>query len=128
MAERYKLIDKIAHYAARFIPPVKPNTYNMKDYDFITVLSWCEKWDAKKVYYTAYKEARLDFIETWDEWCENMKPLPIPVRAELERALWIHHNAGNLGALRTYAWINEYGSRILLWSFFGIVFYMWFLA
>ena len=33
MAERYKLIDKIAHYAARFIPPVKPNTYNMKDYD-----------------------------------------------------------------------------------------------
>ncbi len=125
MTERYTLIDKVAGLVSRWVPEKEPNYYNMDDNDFITVLSWCEKWHPKKVYYTAYKESHIDFIQTWDEWEKDPQRLPIAVRAELTRAVKLHHAAGNLGALRTYAFLYEYHRKAILWSC-AIAFIAWY--
>ena len=39
---------------------------------------------------------------------EDMKPLPKPVRIEMERAIKIHEKSGNLEALRAYAFVYEF--------------------
>ena len=79
----------------------------MQDSDFITILSWLEDWEPEKVYKTAYRQSHLDTYYTWEEWAQNMKPLPVPVRAEMERAIKMHEESGNLEALRTYAFVYE---------------------
>ena len=68
---------------SRILPAKKPAFHKMNDDDFITILSWLE------------------------DWAEDMKPLPIAVRAELEKAIKIHERSGNLEALRTYAFVYE---------------------
>ena len=86
--------------------------YNdLKDEDFISLLSWCEDWDPEKVYKLAYKQSHIDYIQTWDEWADDMKPLPLVVRMELQRAIDIHDKAGNMAVLRAYAWMFEWFSR-----------------
>ena len=68
------------------MPHRNPRFNKMTDADFITVISWCEDWEPEKVYNTAYKESHLDYLLTWEEWSKDMQSLPMPVRAELERA------------------------------------------
>jgi hypothetical protein len=97
----------LAAIFSKVLPERKPALHKMKDHDFITILSWLEGWEPEKVYKTAYRQSHLDTYYSWDEWAEDMKPLPIPVRAEMERALKIHEEAGNLAALRTYAFLYE---------------------
>lgn len=100
-------IYSIAILVSKILPVKKPAYYQMEDSDFITILSWLEDWEPEKVYKTAYRESYLDTYYTWEEWAQNMKPLPVPVRAEMERAIKMHEKSGNLEALRTYAFVYE---------------------
>ena len=100
-------IHLIAILISKLLPTKRPAFHKMDDGDFITILSWLEDWEPEKVYKTAYRESHLDSYYTWDEWAEDMKPLPIPVRAEMERAIKMHEKSGNLEALRTYAFVYE---------------------
>ena len=97
----------VAVLVAKILPAKKPALHKMNDCDFITILSWLEGWEPEKVYKTAYRQSHLDTYYTWEEWAQDMKPLPIPVRAEMERALKMHQESGNLEALRTYAFVYE---------------------
>jgi len=106
------------------LPARKPALHKMQDCDFITILSWLEGWEPEKVYKTAYRESHLDTYYTWDEWAEDMKPLPIPVRAELEKAIKIHEKAGNLESLRTYAFFYELLIEKWFPRLLGIIFFL----
>ena len=97
----------VAILVAKILPAKKPAFHKMQDSDFITILSWLEDWEPEKVYKTAYRQSHLDTYYTWEEWAQNMKPLPVPVRAEMERAIKMHEESGNLEALRTYAFVYE---------------------
>ena len=58
-----------------------------------------------------------------------MKPLPLPVIAELQRALIIHHGVGTMRALMTYAFFHGWAQRLMkysFWFFIGIVLLYWF--
>ena len=92
---------------SKMLPVKKPAFHKMDDSDCITILSWLEDWEPEKVYKTAYRESHLDAYHTWDEWSADMKPLPKPVRIEMEHAIKIHEKSGNLEALRTYAFVYE---------------------
>lgn len=121
MTRKYKLIDTLAHIACKWVPPVEPNLRQMNDHDYLTVLSWCEDWPLKKVYYTAYKEAKLDYQDTFSEWMVHKTPLPVAVRYQLERGVKHHHKAGNLNALRTYAYIYQMYPKVVMWGCFGLL-------
>ena len=118
-------IYSIAILVSKILPVKKPAYYQMEDSDFITILSWLEDWEPEKVYKTAYRESYLDTYYTWEEWAQNMKPLPVPVRAEMERAIKMHEKSGNLEALRTYAFVYEVIMERwfprLLWGVFFIL-------
>ena len=113
---------------AKFLPR-KPPVYNkLKDDDCISILSWLEDWEPEQVYKTAYKQSHLNYLQTWDEWSDDMKPLPGPVVAELQRALLIHHGVGTMRALMTYAFFHSWGNRLALcsfWAFIAVVFLYW---
>lgn len=123
-----KTIDFVLSLIGKRLPHRKPSFDLMKDDDFITLLSWCEDWEPEDVYRTAYKQAHINYIQTWDEWSSDMKPLPAVVREELKRALRIHESNGNLMALRGYAWFHEWVSRlatISFWAFVAVTFLYW---
>jgi len=118
---RYKLPDYLAHYLGGFLPHKDPKFSHMTDADFITVISWCEDWSPEDVYDTAYKQSHLDHLLTWEEWSSDMQSLPMPVRAELERALKIHVEAGNVQALRAYAFFYEGINKIAKYAFWVFI-------
>lgn len=128
--KKYKILDYLAHKFADRLPhrPVRYDT--ITDEDYITILSWCEDWEPEQVYNTAYKASQLDYVQTWDQWSENMRPLPEPVRYQLKHGLEVHEASGNLKALRTYAFLYEKVSkwypRILLIIFFVLIYYNYF--
>ena len=126
---KFRLLDYAAMVFAEVLPKKQPNLRTMKDEDFISLLSWCEDWEPEQVYETAYKESRIDFIQTWDEWSDDMKPLPLIVRSELERAIKIHHEVGTMRALMTYAFFHSWGERLMkctFWAFITVLFIYWF--
>ena len=114
---KYTLPDYLATYFGRFLPAKKPLFTNMQDQDFITVLSWCEDWTPEEVYNTAYRQSHIDHILTWEEWAENMQPLPLGVREELKRAVSVHQDNGNLQALRAYAFFYEGMNNVAKYAF-----------
>ena len=93
----------------------------MNDEDFISLLSWCEDWEPQEVYETAYKQSRIEPIQTWDEWADDMKPLPLIVRTEMDRAILIHDSIGSMRALMTYAFFNSWGERFMKCTFLAFV-------
>jgi hypothetical protein len=116
----------VAILIAKILPVKKPAFHKMEDSDFITILSWLEDWEPEKVYKTAYKESNLDSYYTWDEWAADIRPLPAPVRVEMQRALKMHEDSGNLEALRTYAFVYEvliqrWFPRLLWGAFFILI-------
>ena len=121
---RYSVIVWLAALFGKVLPVKRPSFHKMQDSDFITILSWLEDWEPEKVYKTAYRQSHLDTYYTWDEWAEDMKPLPIAVRAEMERALKIHEKAGNLAALRTYAFLYEVLVEKWFPRLMGIIFFL----
>ena len=128
---KFSLLDIGAMIVSKLLPSKQPNLRTMNDEDFISLLSWCEDWEPQKVYETAYKESRIDFIQTWDEWSDDMRPLPLVVRMELQRAIKIHEERGNLMALRGFAWIYDcftWVGKSTVWIFLILVAYYWFFA
>ena len=126
---KFRLLDYAAMVFAEVLPKKMPNLRNMKDEDYISLLSWCEDWEPEQVYETAYKESNLKYLQTWEEWSADMKPLPLPVVAELQRALLIHHGVGSMRALMTYAFFHTWAQRLMqysFWFFIGIVLLYWF--
>ena len=116
---------------ARFLPKKAPVYKQLKDDDYISMLSWLEDWEPEQVYKTAYKQSHIDYIQTWDEWSDDMRPLPLVVRMELQRAIKIHEERGNLLALRGFAWIYDcffWVAKSTMWIFFIFVAYYWFFA
>ena len=122
--KKYSLIVWLAALFGKVLAPKKRAFHKMQDCDFITILSWLEGWEPERVYKTAYRQSHLDTYYTWDEWAEDMKPLPIAVRAEMERALKIHEKAGNLAALRTYAFLYEVLVEKWFPRLLGIIFFL----
>ena len=114
---KFSLLDIGAMVVAKLLPTKQPNLRTMKDEDFISLLSWCEDWEPEQVYETAYKQSNLNYLQTWDEWSVDMKPLPLAVRVELERAIKLHHGVGTMRALMTYAFFHKWANRIGLGSF-----------
>ena len=126
---KFSLLDIGAMVVAKLLPSKQPNLRTMKDEDFISLLSWCEDWEPEQVYETAYKESPIDFIQTWDEWSDDMKPLPLIVRSELERAIKIHHEVGTMRAVMTYAFLHSWCELLMkctFWAFITVVFIYWF--
>ena len=126
---KFRLLDYAAMVFAEVLPTKAPNLRHMKDEDYISLLSWCEDWEPAQVYKTAYKQSHLNYLQTWDEWSDDMKPLPGPVIAELQRALMIHHGVGTMKALMTYAFFHGWAQRLMkysFWFFIGIVLLYWF--
>ena len=126
---KFKLLDYAAMVFAEVLPTKQPNLHHMKDEDYISLLSWGEDWEPQTVYETAYKQSHLNYLQTWDEWSDDMKPLPGPVVAELQRALLIHHGVGTMRALMTYSFFHGWAQRLMkysFWFFIGIVLLYWF--
>ena len=125
---KFRPLDYVARAFAEMLPEKGPNLRHMKDEDFISLLSWCEDWEPEEVYKTAYKQSHIDYYQTWEEWSTDMKPIPLVVRAELERAIIIHHGVGTMRALMTYAFFHSWGNRLALtsfWAFIAVVFLYW---
>ena len=126
---KFRLLDYAAMVFAEVLPTKQPNLRTMQDEDYISLLSWCEDWEPQTVYETAYKQSHLNYLQTWDEWSDDMKPLPGPVVAELQRALLIHHGVGTMRALMTYAFFHGWAQRLMkysFWFFIGIILLYWF--
>ena len=126
---KFRLLDYAAMIFAEVLPKKQPNLHHMKDEDYISLLSWCEDWEPEQVYKTAYKQSHLNYLQTWEEWSDDMKPLPGPVVAELQRALLIHHGVGTMRALMTYAFFHGWAQRLMkysFWFFIGIILLYWF--
>jgi len=117
LPRKYKLLDVLAASFSRCLPHKEPSFGQMDDNDFITILSWLEDWEPKKVYEVAYKHANLKPLQEYDDWCEVSKPFPPPMKAQLREAIELHQRNGNLHALRTYAWFYEYYPKVL-WMVF----------
>ena len=128
--KKYKVLDYIATKFADRLPNLPVRYDSITDEDYITILSWCEEWEPEKVYNTAYEASQLPFIQTWEQWSENMTPLPGPVRYQLKHGLQIHEKAGNLKALRAYAYfydkMDRWIPRILFAIFFISAYYIYF--
>ena len=126
---KFRPLDYVAMAFAEMLPERGPNLRHMKDEDYISLLSWCEDWEPEQVYKTTYKQSHLNYLQTWDEWSDNMKPLPFIVRAELERAILIHDGVGTMRALMTYAFFHSWGERLMkctFWAFLTVLFIYWF--
>ena len=126
---KYNLRDAFAYNFAKLLPHNEPNLWRMDDADRISLLSWCEDWEPQKVYETAYKESRIEELLSWDEWADNIQPLPTVVRTELERAILIHEKYGNLRVLLGYSFFQTWVGRISKWGFWifaAIVLISWF--
>ena len=125
---KFRSLDYVAMAFAKLLPIKRPNLRHMVDEDFISLLSWCEDWEPQTVYETAYKESRIDPIQTWDEWADDMKPLPLVVRVELERAVLLHDGVGTMRALMTYAFFHNWASRLAwctFWAFDTVMLIRW---
>ena len=119
----------LANIIAGLLPNKAPVYNKLKDDDCISILSWLEDWEPEQVYKTAYKQSNIDYIQTWDEWSQDMLPLPLVVRMELQRAIAIHEQRGNLMALRAFAWVYEsfiWVAKSTIWIFLILVAFYWF--
>ena len=118
----------IAQYLARkFLPEGTPAFSKMSDLEILSIVSWAEQWDAKRVYDTAYSQVFperqiKDAKHNYDMWvtAENPK-LPIIVREEMIRAFRIHMVTGRMDVLRLAAWARIQSFRIM-WMGFGLLF------
>ena len=109
------------------MPEGTPSFSKMTDLELLSILSWAERWDAKRVYDTAFSQVFperqiKDAKPNYDMWvtAENPK-LPMIVREEMIRAFRIHMVSGRMDVLRLGAWAHHQCKRIM-WIGFGILF------
>jgi len=124
----YIIIDMIASYIAkRVLPEGSPAFSRMTDLELLSIVSWAERSDAKRVYDIAFNqvfpERQIKDAKThYDMWVTAENPqLPIVVREELIRAFRINIASGRMDVLRLAAWIRHQGRRIM-WIGFGLLF------
>ena len=114
------IIDMIAQFIAkRILPEGSPAFGKMSDMELLSIVSWAQRWDAKRVYDTAFSqvfpETQIrDAKPSFDMWvtAENPK-LPMIVREELIRAFRIHMVTGRMDVLRLGAWAQHQCKRIM---------------
>ena len=128
MSRNYSIIiDKIAQFIAkRILPEASPAFSRMTDMELLSIVSWAQRWDGKKVYDTAYSQVFperqiKDAKSHYDMWvtAENPK-LPMIVREELIRAFRIHMVTGRMDVLRLGAWARTQSIRFM-WVGFGVL-------
>jgi hypothetical protein len=114
------IIDMIAQFIAkRILPEGSPVFSRMTDMELLSIVSWAERWDGKRVYDTAFsqvfpKKQIKDAKPIYDMWvtAENPK-LPMIVREELIRAFRINIVTGRMDVLRLGAWAQTQCVRIM---------------
>ena len=128
MSRNYSIIiDMIAQFIAkRILPEASPAFSRMTDMELLSIVSWAQRWDGKKVYDTAYSQVFperqiKDAKSHYDMWvtAENPK-LPMIVREELIRAFRIHIVTGRMDVLRLGAWARTQSIRFM-WVGFGVL-------
>ena len=128
MSRNYSIIiDMIAQFISkRILPDASPAFSKMTDMELLSIVSWAERWDGKKVYDTAYSQVFperqiKDAKSHYDMWvtAENPK-LPMIVREELIRAFRIHMVTGRMDVLRLGAWARTQSIRFM-WVGFGVL-------
>jgi len=128
MSRNYSIIiDMIAQFIAkRILPEASPAFSRMTDMELLSIVSWAQRWDGKKVYDTAYSQVFperqiKDAKSHYDMWvtAENPK-LPMIVREELIRAFRIHMVTGRMDVLRLGAWARTQSIRFM-WVGFGVL-------
>ena len=134
MSRNYSIIiDMIAQFIAkRILPEGSPMFSRMTDMELLSIVSWAQRWDAQRVYDTAFSEVFpekqiKDSKPNYDMWltAENPK-LPMVVREELIRAFRIHMVTGRMDVLRLGAWVRTQSIRIMWIGLFliPIILYM----
>ena len=114
------IVDMIAQFIAkRILPEGTPVFSKMTDLELLSILSWAERWDAKRVYDTAFSQVFperqiKDAKPNYDMWvtAENPK-LPMIVREEMIRAFRIHMVTGRMDVLRLGACAQHQCKRIM---------------
>ena len=128
MSRNYSIIiDMIAQFISkRILPAASPAFSKMTDMELLSIVSWAERWDGKKVYDTAYSQVFperqiKDSKSHYDMWitAENPK-LPMIVREELIRAFRIHMVTGRMDVLRLGSWARTQSIRFM-WVGFGVL-------
>ena len=117
----------IAQYLAkRILPEGSPAFSRMSDLELLSIVSWAEKWDAQRVYDTAFSEVFpekqiKDSKPNYDMWLTAENPqLPMVVREELIRAFRINIVSGRMDVLRLGAWVRTQSIRIMWIGLFVI--------
>ena len=106
--------------AKRILPATRPVFSDMSDLELLSIVSWAEKSDAKRVYDIAFTqvfpERQIpDAKPQYDMWVTAENPqLPIIVREELIRAFRINMATGRMDVLRLGA-IAEFYSKRIMW-------------
>ena len=108
-----------------------PNFETLSDHDLIGLLSYCEKWDPRNVYHTAFKqvfpEKQLqDAMMSFDDWCDKETKLPDIVRNELIRACVINLELGKMTNLKYASMGSNLVRNWVFWIFIIIVIWWWF--
>ena len=105
--------------AKRFLPDAAPAFSRMTDMELLSIVSWAERWDGKRVYDTAFSQVFperqiKDAKSHYDMWvtAENPK-LPMIVREELIRAFRIHMATGRMDVLRLGVTAQRYAKRAM---------------
>ena len=118
----------IASYIAkRILPEGTPAFSNMTDLELLSIVSWAERSDARRVYDVAFNQVFperqiKDAKPHYDMWVTAENPqLPIIVREELIRAFRINMATGRMDVLRLAAWSRHQCKRIM-WIGFGLLF------
>ena len=119
--KRSIIIDMIATFIAkRILPATRPVFSDMSDLELLSIVSWAEKSDAKRIYDLAFNqvfpERQIKDAKThYDMWVTEENPqLPIIVREELIRAFRINMATGRMDVLRLGA-IAEFYSKRIMW-------------
>ena len=105
--------------AKKFLPDVVPVFGKMTDMELLSIVSWAQRWDAEKVYDTAFDQVFPgrqieDAKPKYDSWVSVENPrLPVIVREELIRAFRIHMTTGRMDVLRLGAIAEKYAKRMM---------------
>ena len=126
--KRSIIIDMIATFIAkRILPATRPVFSDMSDLELLSIVSWAEKSDAKRVYDIAFTqvfpERQIpDAKPQYDMWVTAENPrLPLIVREELIKAFRINMANGRMDVLRLAAWARHQCRRIM-WIGFALMF------
>jgi len=74
-------------------PNIEQILKHISDKDLVGIIADVEHWSFEKVYEVAHKQVGIEG-DPWSKFVHTGQ-LPITVRQELERAFWVHFNAGN---------------------------------